>query len=103
VTSTNDFAFSLMSRERQEENLPRGLVNGVTEGLVEHAGQARRPQSSIEQHDRTAGPEADRQNHQREADSQITVDLARQPDLNDEADERRPQLDVGQEHRNGIG
>ncbi len=90
-------------RERQEEDLPRRLVDGVTEGLVEHAGQARRPQSRIEQHDRTAGAEADGQNHQREADSQITVNLARQPDLNDEADDRRPELDVGQEHRNGIG
>ena len=59
--------------------------------------------SAVEQHDRAGDAEADRQDHQREADAEVPLDFARQPHLDDEADHRRVELYRAEEARDRIG
>ena len=81
-----------VSGERKEQDLARGLVDRVTERLVEHPRESRRPQAGVEQHDDGARAEAHRQHHQGEADAEIAMDLAGEPDLDDEPERRHPEL-----------
>ena len=90
-------------RQRQEQYLARGLVHGVTQRGVEHAGQARRPQRAVEQHHHRGGAQAHRQHQQREADAEHAMDAAGQPHLDHEADQRQVNRDLREERRDGVG
>ena len=89
--------------QRQEQDLAGGLVDRVAQRRVEHAGHARRPQRAHGEHQQTAGAEADRQDHQGEADAQQAVDTARERHLDEQADERQVDRDLRQERGDAVG
>ena len=89
--------------QRQEQDLARGLVDGVAQRGVDDAGHPRGPQRADDQHQHAGGAEADRQDHQREADAQQAVDAAGEGHLDEEADERQVDGDLGEELGDAVG
>jgi hypothetical protein len=85
--------------QRQEQNLARGLVNGVAQRRVDDSGERRRPQGTVQEHDRAGDAEARWQNQECEADAEIPLDFAREPHLDDESDHRRVKLHGAEEAR----
>ena len=76
-----------VGRQRQEQDLPCGLVNRVAKRRVEHPSQRRRPERTVEQHHNARDAEAHRQNHQREAEAEEPVDATGQAHLDHEANQ----------------
>ena len=89
--------------QRQEQDLARRLVDGVAQGSVEDAGHAGGPQRADGEHQQAGGPEAHRQDHQREADAEQAVDAAGERHLDEQADERQVDGDLGQKGGDAVG
>ena len=89
--------------QRQEQDLARGLVDRVAQRGVDDAGHPGGPQRADDQHQQAGGAEADRQDHQREADAQQAVDTAGEGHLDEEADERQVDGDLGEERGDAVG
>ncbi len=89
--------------QRQEQDLAGGLVDRVAQRRVEHAGHPRRPQRADGEHEDARGAQADREDHQREADAEQAMDAARQRHLDEEPDERQVDRDLRQERGDAVG
>ena len=89
-------------RQRQEQDLARGLVHRVAQRLIDHPGEGRRPEGGIQQHHQGGRAHAERQDEERETDPEIAMNLARQPDLDDERDRGRPERDLREEGGDGV-
>ena len=87
----------------QKQYFPRRLVEGVAQRGVEDPGQARRPQGPVEQDDDARRAKADRQHQQREADAEHAMNAAGETDLDDEANQRQVDRDLGEKGRDGVG
>ena len=82
-----------VERQRQEQDLARGLVDGVAERAIDDAAERRRPQRVVGEDDARHHAEVDRQHHQREADAEQAMNAAGEKDLDDER--RRPRSRSG--------
>ena len=84
-------------RQREEQDLPGGLVERVAQRRVEDPRRGRGPEGRVQQHDEAGRPQAHREDEEGEAHAQVPVDPARQGHLDEEADGREVERDLGQE------
>ena len=90
-----------LGRQREEQHLPRRLVERVAQGRAQDPRPGHRPERAGAQDDGGAGAEAERQEEQRETDADRPVDAADEGHLHDEPRDRQVGGDLGQERRDG--